>query len=47
MLSLDELLSDPLCQRWDYQRVITALSRGLKRHRSAEVARWFYFAPAL
>jgi len=43
MLTLDELLSDPLLQVWDADRVVTALTLALKRRREAEVQRWFYF----
>lgn len=43
MLTLDELLSDPLLQMWDADRVVTALTLALSRRREAEVQRWFYF----
>jgi len=43
MLTLDELLSDPLLQVWDADRVVTALTLALSRRREAEVQRWFYF----
>ena len=43
MLSLDELLSDPLLQAWDIDRVVTALTHALRQRRYPEVERWFYF----
>ena len=43
MLSLDELLSDPLLQAWDIDRVVTALTHALRQRRYPEVQRWFYF----
>ena len=43
MLSLDELLSDPLLQVWDTDRVVTALTQALRRRCDPEVQRWFYF----
>jgi hypothetical protein len=43
MLSLDELLSDPLSQVWDARRVVTALSRAAIRAPRLQIQRWFYF----
>jgi len=43
MLSLDEMLEDPLLQIWDAHRVVTALSRAVKRSKRPHVQRWFFF----
>lgn len=43
MLSLDELLSDPLMQVWDVDRVLTAMTRSHELRRQAAVQRWFFF----
>ena len=43
MLSLDELLDDPLLQVWDADRVVRALATALSRRRDPEVERWFFF----
>lgn len=43
MMSLDELLDDPLLQVWDVDRVVTALTMALSRRREPEVERWFFF----
>jgi len=47
MLSLDELLSDPLLQIWDAHRVVTALTRAMLRFQDDGVQRWFFFPRAL
>ena len=47
MLSLDEMLEDPLLQIWDARRVVTALSRAVRRLKSPHVQRWFYFPRAV
>lgn len=43
MLSLDEMMEDPLLEIWDARRVVTALTRALLRWQSPEVQRWFFF----
>jgi hypothetical protein len=43
MLSLDELLDDPLLQVWDADRVVTALTLALSQRRVPEIQRWFFF----
>jgi hypothetical protein len=43
MLSLDQLMEDPLLQVWDAHRVVTALTRALLRCPSPDVQRWFFF----
>ena len=43
MMSLDELLADPLLQAWDTDRVVTALTLALRRRCDLDVQRWFYF----
>ncbi len=43
MLSLDEMMEDPLLQIWDAHRVVTALTRALLRAQRHDVQRWFFF----
>jgi hypothetical protein len=43
MLSLDDLLTDPLLQVWDVNRVLTAMTRSHEQRRQRAVQRWFFF----
>jgi len=44
MLSLDELLADPLLQVWDAHRVVTAFNLALRQRRQPAIERWFFFS---